>query len=356
MREKRITVWVQRFKDRPFLMLQWIDPESGRRRSKSAETTDEKAADQARADLEYELNNGKHHDPSRLQWERFRQMFQDEYTPGLRPRTQEKYGTVFDVFEQIVHPEKLRAITERTISAFVKGMRERKKRSGKIGLAPHTIKNYLIALKVAFGWAVEQRLLPEMPTFPTIKVPKKKPQPIPAESFEKLIEKAPDASWKAFLMLGWWAGLRLSEAHQLRWDRTDEFPWIDFEASRIILPAAFVKADTDQWVPLHPVLRQTLAALPRDGSSNVFRFPSRQGGFLTRSAVTNRILLLAKQAGVKLSMQKLRKGFGCRVAQQLGKGNAPILHTLMRHSSMQITMDFYAAVDPILHDAMEGLK
>jgi hypothetical protein len=26
MSEKRATVWVQRFKDRPNLMLQWIDP------------------------------------------------------------------------------------------------------------------------------------------------------------------------------------------------------------------------------------------------------------------------------------------------------------------------------------------
>jgi hypothetical protein len=38
MPEKRVTVWVQRFKDRPHLMLQWTDPDTGRRKSKSAET------------------------------------------------------------------------------------------------------------------------------------------------------------------------------------------------------------------------------------------------------------------------------------------------------------------------------
>jgi hypothetical protein len=31
-------------------------------------------------------------------------------------------------------------------------------------------------------------------------------------------------------------------------------------------------------------------------------------------------LALAKKAGVKLSMHRLRKGFGCRVAKTLGKG------------------------------------
>ena len=61
-----------------------------------------------------------------------------------------------------------------------------------------------------------------------------------------------------------------------------------------------------------------------------------------------------EQAGVRLSMHQLRKGFGCRVAKTLGKGNAPVLHELMRHSSMQITMD-YATVDDVLQDAINQL-
>jgi len=55
------------------------------------------------------------------------------------------------------------------------------------------------------------------------------------------------------------------------------------------------------------------------------------------------------------SMHRLRKGFGCRVAKQLGKGNAPMLHELMRHSSMQITMDYYASVDDVLQEAINEL-
>lgn len=355
MSDKRIVVWTQRFKDRPSLVLQWFCPETGRRRSKSAGTDDEGKAEHARADLEYQLNHGLHHQGSKLDWNRFRELFEAEYLPGLRPRSREKYGTVLDVFEQIIAPSKLRAINERTISLFVKGMRERKHHGKKVGLAPHTMKNYLIALKSALGWAVEQKLLPELPAFPSIKCPKKKPQPIPTESFEKLLDKAPDEQWKAFLLCGWWAGLRLSEAHQLRWACTEDFPWVDFEADRIILPAVFVKADADQWVPLHPVLRQALAALPRTNHATVFRFPSHRGGLLTRGGVTKYVLLLARRAGVKLSMQKLRKGFGCRVAQQLGRGNAPVLHTLMRHSSMQITLDYYASVNDVLHGAINEL-
>jgi integrase len=131
---------------------------------------------------------------------------------------------------------------------------------------------------------------------------------------------------------------------------------MDLANNRIVLPAVFAKSDEDQWVPLHPVLREALEQLPRTGK-RVFPFRSRKGGGpLSRNGVTNRVLWLAKRAGVKLSMHRLRKGFGCRVAKSLGKGGAAMLHELMRHSSMQVTMDYYANVDDALQDAIRNLK
>src|SRR5262249_52416770 len=85
--------------------------------------------------------------------------------------------------------------------------------------------------------------------------------------------------------------------------------------------------------------------------------PVAQGGRpLSRNGVTNRVLAIAKQAGVKLSMHRLRKGFGCRVAKALGKGGAAMLHELMHHSSMQVTMDYYASVEDALQGAILTLK
>jgi integrase len=130
---------------------------------------------------------------------------------------------------------------------------------------------------------------------------------------------------------------------------------LTFEGNRIVLPAVFAKSAEDQSVPLHPTLRKALAELPRT-APQVFPFKSRKtGGPLTRVGITSRVRHMAKRAGVRLSMHQLRKGFGCRVAKQLGKGNAPILHELMRHSSMQITMDYYANVDDALQDAITRL-
>lgn len=355
MTDDRIRVWVQNRKDRATLSLEWIDPITHKRKCQSAKTDNPEKAEQRRADLESDLNNGRYQQASRLSWRAFRELFEDEYLPGLRERSREKYNTVLDVFEDIVSPTNLRSITERTISAFVRGLRERKKPNGKVGLAPITIRNYLVALKTALQWAVNQKLLPTVPNFPTTLVPRKKPQPIPTESFERLLDKAPDSLWRGYLMCGWWAGLRLSEALHLRWAASDEYPWVDFSTNRIILPAAFAKSADDQSVPLHPELRKALENLPTD-ELRVFPFRSRKTGQpLSRSGVTNRVIHLAKMAGVRLSMHRLRKGFGCRVAGRLGQSGAPVLHELMRHSSMQVTMDYYANVDDAKQEAIKNL-
>jgi hypothetical protein len=126
MSAKHVTVWVQPFKDRPFPLLQWHDPITNKRKSKSAGTADDKGVERARADLEYELNHGLHMEASSLSWERFRPLFEDEYVAGKRPNTQRKYRVTLDVFEAVCHPRTLRSVNERTLSAFEAGLRARK--------------------------------------------------------------------------------------------------------------------------------------------------------------------------------------------------------------------------------------
>jgi integrase len=350
MTEKRITVWVQRFSDRPALMLQWLDPDTGKRKSKSAGTADEAKAERARADLEYELNNGLHREAARLSWEKFRELFEAEYLPNLRKGTRDRYGDVFDAFERLCGPRSLRAVNERTLSAFKAAMLTRPARGKPGGMAPSTVRVHLQFLRTALNWAVSQKLLPACPKFPTVKVPRKKPQPVPAESFEKLLEKAPDITMRAFLLTGWLAGLRLSEAAALEWEESADAPYLDLARGRIILPAQFAKSVEDQWVPLDPGLQEVLETLPRRGRK-VFRIVARDGHPLTENGISERVIRLAKRAGVRLSMHTLRKGFGCRYA---GKVPAQVLQRLMRHGDIKTTMAFYANVDEAVEAAVKG--
>ena len=214
-----------------------------------------------------------------------------------------------------------------------------------------TIRVRLQFLHTALHWAEDQGLLPSCPRFPAIKVPKKKPQPVATEAFERMVERAPDDNMRVFLLAGWLAGLRLSEALELEWEETDEAPYLDFDRQRIVLPAEFVKAAEDQWLPLDSLLAEAIRGLPRNGPK-VFRFISeRGGGPLSPSALSCRVRRVARLAGVKLTMKTLRRGFGCRYA---GRVPAQVLQKLMRHSNITITMAYYANVDEAVMEAVLG--
>jgi integrase len=351
MVEKRIVVWLCTFKDRKSHMLQWVDPDTGRRKTRSARTDNSKEAEKARADLEYELNHGKYQEASRMTWERFRELFETEYVATRRPNTQESYEDTLNAFEDICQPGRLSSISERTISKFASGLREGDTDKRRKPAQPSTISVRLQLLGTALRWAVHQKMLPACPRFPTIKVPKKRPQPIPQEAFERLYDKAPDAQWRALVLCGWLAGLRRMEALSLEREPTDTAPYLDLAHDRIVLPAQFVKGAEDEWVPLDPVLRNALLALPERGK-RFFRFTSRRDGHqLKPNTIGQKVADLAAAAGVRLTTHALRKGFGCRYA---GKVPAQVLQRLMRHANIQTTMDYYVSVDEAVKEAVLG--
>jgi integrase len=94
-----------------------------------------------------------------------------------------------------------------------------------------------------------------------------------------------------------------------------------------------------------------LLSLPRHGKK-VFRWiSSRTHRPLKADTISDRVVRLAKKAGVRLTMHTLRKGFGCRYA---GKVPAQVLQKLMRHRRIKTTMDYYANVDDAVMEAVLG--
>jgi integrase len=351
MSEKHITVWVQKFLDREYLMLQWLDPVTGKRKSRSAETNNPIGAERKRAELEYELNHGLYKEASNMSWERFRATFEEEYVAGRRLNTRRNFTATLDLFEKICNPKRLRSIDERTVSVFTSGMRkEPGRRKGSEGMMPSSIKVRLQYLHTALSWVVHQGLMLKVPRFPRVKPPQKDPQPVPVEAFERMLAKAKDDNMRAYLLTGWLAGLRLTEASLLEWEPTETAPYLDFSRNRIILPAEYVKADRDQWLPLDPQLCQVLEKLPRQ-RRKVFRFVNSRGTPLTVNGISQRVADLAEKASVRLTMKALRRGFGCRYA---GKVSAHVLQRLMRHANLKITMTYYANIDAAVEEAVLG--
>ncbi len=331
----RVRVWVQAFADRPALMLQWHDPDTGRRKSKSSGTADPDEAERRRADHEYELNHGIRRQPAKMSWEQFSELYAEEKLAGNRQRTRDKAESVFDSFAEVCHPKNLGTVTERLLSLYVTRLRA-------AGRSPATIAGHLAYIKAALRWAVDQKFLPELPKVVMPKVPKKSIiRIVTAEEFERLIAAAPDDLWRAFLWTAWYTGMRRNEMLDLSWN-DDGRPWADFAQRRVWIPAAYNKADADQWMPLHPDLIKVLSPL-RQPRGRLFRLAANPQG------VSIRFRKIAKRAGVRVTLHDLRRTFGSRYAPHV---SAPVLQRLMRHADIKTTLAFYTNVDGVLDDAI----
>src|SRR5262245_4968655 len=85
----------------------------------------------------------------------------------------------------------------------------------------------------------------------------------------------------------------------------------------------------------------------------VFHFVATDEHPICDTAIGERIIRLARKAGVRLTMRSLRRGFGCHYA---GKVPAQVLQKLMRHASISTTMSYYANVDDAAMEAVLGKK
>lgn len=336
MATERVRVWVQKFNDRRFPMLQWVDPETGRRRSKSAGTDDAKAIERARADLEYELNNDLHRDKSRMTWDRFVEIYAEEKLAEHGKSNRQRAMTTFASYDAAMRPRTLGAINERTISAYVGKLRER-------GSAPATIHCHLRYLKTALRWAATQKLIGAAPKFVMPKVPKgttrakvRAAARLTGEEFDRLLMKSPNDGWRLLIGLAWHAGLRLQEA------RNVEGGNVDLERHLIRLPSNKA-GDLDAVAFITPELDAMLREQFPDGLPE---------GRLVRGVpgdvygVSKGFIKIAKAAAIKggskggsLTFHDLRRAYGSRWA---GKVPAQVLQRMMRHASITTTMTYYA--------------
>jgi integrase len=336
MSDKRITVYVLKPKDRPFLKLEWVDPETGVRKSRSAKTADPEKAENARGDLEYELNHGLAQEPSKMLWETFRTLYEQEKLAGSRPATLKKAGYVFDAFERLANPRTLGVVSERTLSRYATRLRED-------GYKPATIQGHLAYLRAALRWAADQKLIPAAPKVVMPKVPKKVVvRKIVAEEFERLLTVAPDDCWRSFISTAWYTGMRRNEMLDLTWHGDGGTPWVDFGQGRVWIPAEYNKSDADQWLPLHPDLAKVLQAR-RQARGKLFPLSE------SPREVSRKFSRLARKAGLKITLHDMRRSFGSRYAAVVP---APVLQRLMRHADIKTTLAYYTNVDDVLDEAI----
>ena len=386
---ERVKVTVVEFGDRKHYMMQWRDPVTSRKKSRSTKVERggakaRREAERVAAKFEAELREGRYHEPLRTTWAEFRERYEAEKLPSLAKRTADRVGTVFNWVERVVKPARLADLTESRLSHLQAEMR-------KGGLAEATIKSHLAHLAAALGWAHRLGMLPKLPR---IEKPKRaraskvmKGRPITGEEFERMLAKVPNvvlakrkpgdkertpeqaerdraviASWKHYLKGLWLSGLRLAESMELWWDRDDKL-CVDLSGEHPMLriPAELEKGNQDRLLPMAPEFAEFLLATPEaDRTGPVFN-PRAQRVYEERlqpHRVGEIVVKIGRAAGVKVasktivdpesgepvesvkyaSAHDLRRSFGERWAGRLMPTD---LMALMRHESIETTLRYY---------------
>lgn len=334
------------------LVLRWNCPKERRTKQQAAGTDNPKEAKQAALLLQAQLNSGTYVEPSRVGWEQFRDAYETQVLPGRSEKTANCASTALDWLERLLRPSRLMEVDAEGLSLFQERLRQRKKREATIG-------SYLRHIKAALSWAKSQGLLAEVPR---IVMPKRqggmKGRPLDEAEFRRLLEavekvRPKDAeAWRRLLTGLWLSGLRLREAVDLSWDRdavvsvdqSGPFPVLRF------LPQGH-KAFRDERTPITPDFAAFLLAVPAeqrlgrlfplvDDAGNQVQ-AEWAGKVITRIGKAAKIIVNGP-SGKYASAHDLRRSFGTRWASRLP---APRLQRLMRHQSIQTTLEFYVAHD-----------
>ena len=368
-RSDQVRVYVRDYQDRPTYVLEWKDPITGRRRFRTTTIArggrrNRAEAERLAAEWEAELGAGAA-GSEKMTWERFRDLYEDQKLPGLAMGTRDKANDVFNKLEREINPRYLRDLTEARLSHLVTVLR-----AGK--LAEDTIRSILAHIKSALSWAVEQKLLPRLPTFPKLRRVKKatgapmKGRPITAEEFERMLAVVPSVvgpdhtpDWIRYLRGLHASGLRLEESLDLRWDDDGRIRprFAEGRLPVLVIPAECEKGFMDREHPMAPEFAMMLQDVPIERRKGfVFRLNGRghSGGRLQANAVSKTVSDIGKAAGVKVfthprtgkvkfaSAHDLRRTFGERWAARL----MPVqLMELMRHKNIETTLRYYVGAN-----------
>lgn len=350
MRRTRATNWIA----------YWADPATGRKRTRSLKTTDERTAIRLSQRIQNAINSGESIDegPS---WEQAIEAFKADTFPSLAPASRSNCITAIKYLNAFIRPKSVAALNEVAISEFTAKLRNTEIR-GKTR-TEFTIRRYLAEIKRLVHWFYDAGYINRVPR---IRMPSPKGckgRPLTDAEFEAMKAAVPLVvglnadrikSWTDILEGLWLSGLRLTEALHLTWD--DPFSIrVDLAGHQrpmLIFPGAHQKNRTDQIVPITPDFADWLRNRPNQ-TGFVFQ-PLCQGldervDRLWASRLISRIGKAAKivvketfENGKKTdhfaTAHDLRRSFGARWSRKV---LPPVLRELMRHADIKTTLDFY---------------
>lgn len=322
--------------------------------TKSSGTANRREAERMAAKLEKELFSER----GDVTWETFLDAYESESLSGLAPSTLGRAMYAIRSAAEILKPKNPDAITHEKLSTLAARWRSD-------GLSESTVRSNLGHIRAAMNWAHDQGWRKDRCRIPSIRRATKtgahsphKGRPLTPREFGRMLKAVPKAvqegvrNWRLFLIGMWLIGLRLDEAMKLSWWHGDHI-YITREGSdRIYLRihSEDEKGASDRTYPITPDAERFLLRLePKEGL--VFPLPKIRGeGTVSNMNYVSRIVsdiglhsgvVVNEKTGKYASAHDLRRSFGERWAWKPGV-TPQILMALMRHSSIDTTLRYYA--------------
>lgn len=345
---EEIKVTVCKYPDRANLVLRYVDPITGKQKTKSAKTISEADAIKAAGKWEDELRSGRYAPVSRMTWAEFRKRHKDEFQPGVALKTRDCFRSAFNAFESLMNPALLRSVTTEVVSKWIVAMRDS-------GRKEATIACYCRHLRGAINWGKSLGFIHETPKFRAPKGEKMKGRPIVGEEHDRMLEAVAKMEprggtveqWQRFLNGLWWSGLRLGEALALSWDESEPVAVIMqpgyHHALRFQLGGQ--KAKRAELVPCAPEFAELLEATPEaDRHGRVFPIQlslDKVGRMVSKIGKRSGVIV-DEESGKPATAHDYRRAFGTRWSKRVMPA---VLRRLMRHANIGTTLKYYVDQD-----------
>lgn len=306
----------------------------GIRRRISLETTNLVVAQKKYADLIHKRNTINEKHIVDMNWEDYKARLFKFMAAERSKSTITWTKLAIKHLEEVQIPRLLRDVTPVLLQKVKEHMIEQ-------GCGKHNVNRCMQALKAVMHLAEKWNLVPEQTwkIISKLRTPKGRVVYHTQDEIEKILAACPSDAWRLVVLLGCDAGLRRGEIAHLQWQD------IDFENQEIYV--APHKTDNHRFVPMSPTLLKALEKARKCAKSEFVVAVGRKGCRDSKDFLTAFYRQIAKEAGVKSFIHKLRHTFASRLVQ-----NGTNLYTvskLLGHSSIQMT-EIYA------HLAKENFK
>lgn len=252
-------------------------------------------------------------------------MKQEMILVGLSESTQEIYlkaiTQLHDYYNQ--SPKNL---TEQEIRVYLLYLKQEKK------LAPNTYNTHIYGLRFFYCITLRQPLFKV--NLPTTKVTYKLPDILSASEVQRIIKAVGNIKYRTLLMVTYSAGLRVSEAINLK--------ITDIDSERMTLHIRCAKGGKDRYVILSPVVYKALCSYWKVCKFKSYVFPSPNNIDKPISTHTASKIFKAAKLEAKITKHGGIHSFRHAFATHLLEEGADLftIKTLLGHSSIQSTVRY----------------